>query len=117
MNKVDDLLEKMGLKYDDLTEAERRTYENWNKVLDSNQLSVPIVKSFVRSIRDSIEIALIDEPEFIYIFIFKFPNRKQILLKARLRNIMLIEAFLIGPQQAKEALSRALSGMVDSHKK
>lgn len=113
---IDEILEKAGFTYEQLNTAEKETLMGWMKSLQSNQLTVDMVRSFVRSLRESIVNQLIEEPEFNYIFIFKVANRKQILLKARLRNIMLIEAFLSTPEKARESLEQTLKGFADSRK-
>jgi len=81
-------------------------------VLEKGQLTVEKVRENISSMKYAVENALIDEPEFAYIFIFKVPNRKQILLKARLQNYMLLESFLLSPERAKEQLESAISGLV-----
>ena len=116
MSISDDILSKIGVKYEDLTTAERGTLNQWMQALQSNQLTVEMVKSFVGNLRDTIENNLIQEPEFNYILFFKVPNRKQILLKARLKNIMLFDAFLSTPEKAKRALKQQIAGMVSDRK-
>lgn len=107
-NVTDEILTRLGLKFEDLSAAERQTLMGWTEALESNQLTVAGVKSFVHSLKEQIEIELVDEPEFIYFLFFKVLNRKQIYLKARLRNIMLLEAFLSSPDKAKAAIERAM---------
>lgn len=102
-------LESLGIKsLDDLNSDEQATLDKWIINLKKDDLTVDNVKDYVSAIRASIENELIEEPEFNYIFIFKVPNRKQIYLKARLKNIMLLEAFLTAPEKAKKALENAL---------
>lgn len=111
MSKVDTMLEKFGLKYDDLTQAEKDTFHGMLDALKSNEITVQKIKEYISTMRDSVETELISEPEFHYIFIFKIPNRKEILLKARLRNYMLLESFLTSPEKAKQAIDRALGNL------
>ncbi len=117
---IDNILEKVGLKYDDLdTIGHAGEKEELNRMLTSlsqNQLTIEKVKTYISSMKFSVEQQLVDEPEFNYIFIFKVLNRKQIYLKARLRNYMLLEAFLSTPEKAKEALDRAIAGLVSNKK-
>ena len=103
---IDQILQKFGLKYEDLSAAERQTLQGWMAALESNQLTLQMVKSFVSSLRDNIE----DE-------LAKADNgtKQDIFLKARLRNIMLIEAFMSSPDKAKQRIESMLSGMVGTN--
>ena len=116
MSAVDKILQRVNLRYEDLNRTERETLESMNESLAKNQVTLDTWKEALTNMRDSVEIELIDEPEFIYIFIFRFVNRKQILLKARLKNYMLMLAFLDRPKKAQQAIDRAISGMVNSTK-
>ena len=107
MGVIEQILTKVGLKYEDLTTAERETLIQWTQVLQSNQLTIPNVKTFVHSLRDSVEQELANT---------NFNSKQDIFLKARLRNLMLIEAFLSSPEQAQQALDRAIAGLVSVKK-
>ncbi len=107
MGVVDDILMKIGLKYEDLTEAERETLTQWTQVLQSNQLTLDSVRQFVRSLRDGVEQELTKTD---------FGSKQDMFLKARLRNLMLLEAFMVGPEKAKEAVDRAIAGIVSNRK-
>ena len=107
MGIVEEILTRTGLKYEDLTTAERETLIQWTQTLQSNQLTVPSVKSFVHSLRDSVEQELANT---------NFNSKQDIFLKARLRNLMLLEAFLSSPEQAQLALDRAIAGLVSVKK-
>lgn len=100
---IDSILEKIGLKYEDLNTAERETLGSWMEALSKNQLTIEGVKGYIASMRDSVEQELTKTDH----------NSKQdLLLKARVRNYMLLEAFLSTPEKAKQALERAMAGMV-----
>jgi len=131
MGVIDEILLKTGLKYEDLTIAERETLMQWTQVLDSNQLDVDAVRQFVHSLKGSVQSELeaikSETPHswvslvalFIpfYGLIRKwYQDERRIYLEARLRNLMLLEAFLIGPKKAREALDRAIAGFVSSRK-
>lgn len=109
---IDQILERLGMKYEDLNSSEQATLNQWLEALNKSQLSLEQVKTYITTMRDSVSQELIDEPEYIRILFFKFTNRKQILLKARLRNYLLLEAFLSTPEKAKFALDKALAGLV-----
>lgn len=108
---IDQLLDKMGLKYENLNSAEKETLLSWTESLSKNQLTLEKVRDYIANLRVAIERELIDEPEFNYIFIFKVPNRNQILLKARLKNYLLLEDLLATPERAKLALERAVASI------
>lgn len=128
---IDDILGKIGLKYEDLTIAERETLIEWTQVLDSNQLDVDAVRGFVHSLKQSVQSELEtikqETPQsFVSLLALFIPfyglvkkwyqDERRIYLEARLRNLMLLESFLTGPKKAREALDRAIAGIVSSRK-
>lgn len=111
-----EILERVNLKYEDLNKAEKETLQRWGGELKQKTVTLSTVKDNINAMRSGVERELIDEPEFNYIFIFKVPNRKQILLKARLKNYMMLEALLDSPKKAQEALDQAISTIVSNIK-
>lgn len=111
-----EILERVNLKYEDLNQAEKETLDKWMSQLQQKTVTLATVQENIKSMRYAVEKELIDEPEFNYIFIFRVQNRKQILLKARLRNYMLLEALLDSPKKAQEALDQALSTIASNIK-
>lgn len=109
---IDDLLEKKGLKLEDLNPTEKEYFFSMLDSLRKTELTPDKLKEYIHSMRDAVEKELSEEPEYIQVFIFRFRNDKNILLKARLRNYMLFESFLLSPEKAKEALDRALAGVI-----
>lgn len=107
----DQILEKLGIKYEELNDVERETLNSWVQSIDSNQITIEKIREYIELMKAGVETQLIDEPEFNYIFIFKVPNRKQILLKARLRNYLLLEQFLLTPEKAKQNIERMLANI------
>jgi hypothetical protein len=106
---IDELLKKAGLKYEDLNVAEKETLNSMLDSLTKTKLTIDKLKEYLANMRYGVEQELANEPEHKWIF---FRNDKNLLLKARLRNYMLLEGFLMSPEKAKEALERALAGMV-----
>lgn len=99
---MDEILTKLGLKFEDLSKAERDTLNTWLNALSKNTLSIEGIKGYIRSMRDGVESELTTVSN----------NSKQdLLLKARLRNYMLLEAFLTSPEKAKKQLELAISGI------
>lgn len=131
MALMDEILQKVNLKYEDLTSGERETLIQWTKVLDSNQLDVDSVRGFIHSLRQNVQSELEkfrqETPHnWLSFFALLIPfygllkkwyqDEHRVFLEARLRNLMLLEAFLIGPKKAREALDRAIAGIVSSRK-
>lgn len=129
MGTIDSILNRFGLGFEELTSAERQTLSEWTRVLDSNQLDVDAVKRFVHSLKTTVQNELDIQRRstpntwvgvlclFIpfYGLLKKwYQDENKLFLEARLRNLSLIEAFLIGPKSAKEAVERAIAGMVEA---
>lgn len=101
---MDEFLKSLGyqLKYEELSKIERDTLHAWIDKMRKTTLQVEDIVGYVRAMRDSVENELT-----------KTTNTKEedYLLKARLRNYMLLEGFLSTPERAKKALSKALEGV------
>jgi len=101
--KVDDILKKLNLKYEDLNSVEKETLHTWLEALTKNKLTLENVKTYIKAMKDGVEQELTDT---------KHNSKQDLFLKARLRNYLLLEAFLSTPDKAKEAIDRAMAGMV-----
>jgi hypothetical protein len=112
---MDNMLEKFGLKFEDLTTAERETYSQWLQSLSNQTLTVASVKDYVQQMKDTVEGELVAfvEPKTIWDFLFR--KKKDVYLTARLRNYMLLLAFLTGPDKAKKALEKSLQNLKPKH--
>ena len=111
MSITSEIEEKMDLKIESLNILEKETYFKMLEAVQKAKMTPEKLKQYIISMRDAVAKELIQEPEFIRVFIFKFDNRKQILLKARLQNYMLLEAFLNSPEEAKEQLESMISNL------
>ena len=100
---MDKLLEKSGLKYEDLNAVEKETLNTWMEALQKGQLSVEKIKDYITSMKEAVEQELCK---------YDINDKQDIFLKARLRNYMLLDAFLSTPEKAKEQIENALSSMV-----
>ena len=99
---LDKLLERSGLKYDDLNAGEKETLGTWMEALQKNKVTVAGVRDYITSMKDAIERELAKTDH----------NTKQdIFLKARLRNCLLLESFLASPERAQEQLEQAIAGL------
>ena len=109
---LDDLLEKRGLKFDDLTSEERETYLQMNEALSRGQLTLERLKEGIREMKEKVAEALVDEPEYLQVFIFRVRNTRNLYLKARLKNYLLLDALLSTPERAQREVERQLTAMV-----
>ena len=129
MAQIDNILKRLGLKYSELNSAEKETLRDMTKTLESNQLSVKAVYGFIKSLRVAVESELDtyrkETPQsFLSLLALFIPfygivkkwyqDEHKVYLEARLNNLLLIEAFLIGPKRAKEAVERALGNLQKS---
>lgn len=109
------LLDKFNLKFDDLNTAERETYMQWMQSLANKTLAVGNVKEYVEQMKDAVEAELAGytEPKTLWEFIFR--KRIDVYRRARLRNYLLLLAFLTGPEKAQKALERSLANVKPKH--
>lgn len=97
-----DILEKFNLKYEDLNELERDTYSSRLSNLQKSEISIDKLKDYIRSMRDSVEQELTK---------VSHNSKQDIFLKARLRNYMLLEAFLDTPNKLRNQLEQMVSSV------
>jgi hypothetical protein len=97
---MDKILKDSGLKYEELNEQEKETYRQQNFQLQS--LTAGDVLQHVRFMKDGVALQLCDVPDDTL-------NRdKNSKLKARLKNYIVMEAFLSTPEKAEQAIRNAL---------
>lgn len=100
---IDQLLEKVGLKYEDLNASEKETLNVWMETLQKGQLSIEKIREYITSMREAVEQELAKSD---------LGSKQDLFLKARLRNYMLLDAFLSTPERAKQQMENAISGMI-----
>ncbi|MEM4271415.1 MAG: hypothetical protein QXO70_04980 [Candidatus Pacearchaeota archaeon] len=100
---IDSILKKIGLKFEDLNTIERETLYSWQEALSKNNITVENIRNYIKVMRDSVEKELTKT---------NLNSKQDLFLKARLKNYMLLEAYLSTPEKAKEAIERAISGLV-----
>jgi|SRR3990167_4219386 len=99
---IDSLLEKIGLKYEDLSAAEKETLNTWMEALQKGQLSLEKVKDYITSMKEAVELELSKSD---------LGSKQDLFLKARLRNYMLLDAFLSTPEKAQQQIENAIQGI------
>lgn len=100
---MDELLKIFGVKdltYDQLSQAERATFHSWLDGLKRNALTISSVHDYIRQLRDAVENEL-TKPNIT--------SREDLFLKARLRNLLLLDSMLTLPAKAEELLKRQVS--------
>lgn len=102
---LDEFLKQRGLKYEDLNALEKETYAKMAESLGASQITPEKLRDYISQMKYSVEEELSKEPEKVWLF---FRNDKNILLKARLRNYLLLEAFLNSPERAKRMIESAI---------
>lgn len=98
---IDEILQKYGLKYEDLNSAEKETLHSWLDVLEGGKLTIDDVRKYIPAMKEAVEKDLTKAT---------LGSKEDLFLKARLRNYLLLEAFLSTPEKAKDALQRAIKG-------
>lgn len=99
---LDEMLKKYGLKYEDLSSQERATAHQWVSSLQQGQLSLEKVREYLQTMRSQVEEELTKTGH---------DSKQDLFLKARLRNYMLLESFLISPEKAKERLEATIASI------
>jgi len=111
MSFIEDTLKRLGVdSYEDMTEAEKATYDSWLTQM-SKDITVNDIRDNIRGMQNSVILELSEEPEFIYSKIFPFlkiQNPKNVYLKARLKNYLMLSAFLSSPEEARKTIERNL---------
>jgi len=109
---MNELLERLGVKYEDLDKAERDTLHKMLDGASKAKVTVDTIRVHIKSMRDAVENEIYNDsmkrPSF-WAFLFRF--RRECVLKARLRNYMLLEAYLDTPERAKKAIEDALANV------
>ena len=100
---LDKILQKIGLSYEDLNSVERETLDTWMDSLKKNKVTVASTREYISKMKDSVEQDLTKTD---------LNSKQDLFLKARLRNYMLLEAFLLSPERAQKAIEGAVAGMI-----
>lgn len=100
---LNNLLNKLGIKsVVDLNEEEKKTYQQWQQVLDKKEITTKEIKEFIEG-----QISIFTEQLLSY----KNTERKDIYLKAQLRNFRTLLAFINSPEINKAFLENYLKNI------
>lgn len=102
---IDEILSKFHVKYEDLSAIEKETLNSLLNAVQTQTLTTEKIKEAIGTMKRSVENELTD--------LIKNNHSKEqdIFLKARLRNFMLLEDMLSGPDKAKRALEIAIANL------
>jgi hypothetical protein len=102
MNLMDEMLKKYNLSYDDLNPEETETLNTWLAALNQGEVNLERIKDYIDAMKDGVEQELTK---------YDLGSKQDLFLKARLRNYMLLSAFLSTPAKARAQLERAVAAM------
>ena len=97
------ILESIGVKdFEDLTSQEQETLRAWVDKVEKAQITLDDVKKGVGLMREVVEAELVK---------VETTGRKDLFLKARLKNLILIETILTRPDKARAAFDGYIQGV------
>jgi hypothetical protein len=95
MDMFSQILDSFGIKdYDQLNSMEQETLRSWVDKVEKSQITLEDMKRGIVIIRESLEAELVQNDN----------RKKDIYLKARLKNAILFESILTRPERARAAL-------------
>src|SRR5579884_2901899 len=100
MSALHNLLEKLGLKYEDLREDEKKIYLEWSSVLAQTEIKIEDLKKFI-----PLQLSMLEHQQNDY----ENSKEKDIFLKAQIRNLKMIHAFILGPEQRRQWLEKHIN--------
>jgi len=105
---MEDYLTESGeVDFDKLNSLEREEYLKMLNLVSGSKITLEDFKKHIKNMRVALESSLLNEPDFIYSLPFPFLKRvnpKITLMKARLQNYIIFEAFFERPELAKQQL-------------
>lgn len=129
---MEDVLERYGLTDEKLSKAEEETLMNWLRMIERTEITVEDARKYIRSLRDAAEkefseikretpdswlgIATLLIP-LLGVIRKWYQDQAELGLKHRIRNYILLEAFLSGPERARKALERQMAQSLPKVKK
>lgn len=106
---MDEILNAFGLKFEEITLDERHDLERMAMVYESQQqLTFEDIRKAIQAAISTVSAELVIEKE---------GTVRNIFLKARLMNYMMLDGLLSGPQQARDELSKYAERLKASSKR
>jgi len=100
MSVLHNLLEKLNLKFEDLTAEEKKAYEEYTAVLSQPEVTIDDLKAFLLAQLKRLQSEQND---------YRNTEKKDLYLKASIRNLEMIFAFIQGPEARKKWLEETLT--------
>lgn len=99
MSLLKKVLDSIEATYDELSEEEKKTLEQYEETLSIPEITIDDVKTFIPA-----EIArIVQELEN-----YRNSEKKEIYLKARLRNMRALEVYVLQPERDRARLKKEL---------
>lgn len=102
MNTISEYLNKFGLGYEDLTKAEWETLKGMLRAVENQNLTIEKIKEAVYEMKIAVERELPD---------VKHNSKQDIMLKARLKNLLVLEGLFISPDIARRRIEEQLESL------
>ena len=99
MQILNSLLEKLNLKYEDLSAEVKKVYDEWSRTLTLPEVRIDDLKEFIPS-----QLARLESEQNDY----TNSKEKDLFLKAQIRNLKMILAFIQAPEARKKWLEETL---------
>lgn len=97
-----EILQSFGIKdYDNLNSDEQDTLKGWVEKVEKSNITLEDVKNGIIAMRQVLEMEVVNVEN---------TGRKDLMLKGRLKNMILIETILIRPERARAALDNYIAG-------
>lgn len=96
---MEEILKARGLTWDDLSAEERETAYVWDKALKEQNLTLDRVREFIKTLLYQTQIAVAKH---------SLTDKEDLFHKARLLDLMLLDAFLTSPQKTKAHIEMML---------
>lgn len=97
---LDKLLDKKGIKFENLTPEEKETLFIWESQLQKGKLTIERVKDNILQMKAAVENELTNT---------EHNSNKDLYLKARLKNYLLLEGLLTSADRAKQEIDKAVN--------
>jgi hypothetical protein len=111
MLNINTLLENHGFKIEELNSQERDTLEKWSKAWQQQEMSVSKIQEMLNGLVDATQKELADLKESTSFWSWLFNRKKDIFLKARLRNYLTLRDFVTGPERARKFIEENLKNI------
>jgi hypothetical protein len=105
------LLEQHGLEFKDLNSQERETLEKWSKAWQRQEITPEKIAEMLAMLIEGVQKELADVKESTSFFSWLFNRKKDIFLKARLKNYLMLRDFVTGPEKARKFIEENLKNI------